>query len=449
MSRTWGFKTIHLAFFFVFLASLCEALQPFLDAPFKSPEKVYKDAMECPRGISNKTGGIVFLVHGAATTGTKTWSGSPFNEQLANSGQGYDVCWVNLPWVGLGDLQESAEYVAFGIKYFSSLSHASGNKINVIGHSQGAGANVPFWPSIQPLILNYFAIAGTFKGPVEAEPMCWLENLWGGCLPSPLQLKPNSRYMKAQNSEADEYSGSKAHVKTISIYSIYDQILQWEGKKGVIVHRPLGGKLLTLRGPPCCPSNLRSCAEKAILWDTCEGIVEDLATLKIIQAIIPSGDPISNELEKFDSGEYCKAKPKLYFLKCFISVHLFAESSCQHLGKFGLEINNLNLSLILMGRITYYTFSPIKLEGLWLKVLSRWKYILNVGKSFAIGPGRLHKIFNHYAHLRTVKEPGLQVEFEVMELMISYDYFWQSYVCERGYATDCLPPDAMFPDLRE
>jgi len=67
-----------------------------------------------------------------------------------------------------------------------------------------------------------------------------------------------------------------------------------------------------------------------------------------------------------------------------------------------------------------------------MKVLSRWKYILNVGMSFAIGPGRLHKLFNHYTHLRTVKEPGLQ-----------------SYVCERGYATDCLPPDAMFPDVRE
>jgi len=373
MTRTWGFKTIHSAFFFLVLwASLCEALQPFPDAPFKRPEKVYKDAMVCPRGIANRAGGIVFLVHGAATTGEKTWSGSPFNEQLANSGPGYDVCWVNLPWVGLGDLQESAEYVAFGIKYFSSLSHASGHKINVIGHSQGAGSNIQwaltFWPSLQPLILNYFAIAGTFKGPVEAEPMCWLENLWGGCLPSPLQLKPNSRYMKAQNSEADEYSGSKAHVKTISIYSIYDQILQWEGNKGKTSYLE-GATMLSLQSEELC-------GKGHIVGHL--GIVEDLATFKIIQAIIPSGNPISNELEKFD------------------------KSSCHHL------------------------------EGLWMKVLSRWKYILNVGMSFAIGPGRLHKLFNHYTHLRTVKEPGLQ-----------------SYVCERGYATDCLPPDAMFPDVKE
>jgi hypothetical protein len=43
--------------------------------------------------------------------------------------------------------------------------------------------------------------------------------------------------MRAQNSEADKYSGSKAHVKTISIYSIYDQVLQWEGKKGVSFHQ--------------------------------------------------------------------------------------------------------------------------------------------------------------------------------------------------------------------
>jgi len=36
------------------------------------------------------------------------------------------------------------------------------------------------------------------------------------------------------------------------------------------------------------------------------GIVEDLATFKIIQAIIPSGNPISNELEKFDSKYFSK-----------------------------------------------------------------------------------------------------------------------------------------------
>ncbi|KAH9450576.1 hypothetical protein MJO28_009998 [Puccinia striiformis f. sp. tritici] len=354
------------------LAILCGGIQSFQDAPFKRPESVYRDAMVCPRGISNKTGGIIFLVHGAATTGAKTWGEGPFNERLANYGPEYDVCWVNLPWNGLGDLQQSAEYVAYGIKHFASLSHASGNKINVIAHSQGAGANVQwaltFWPSLKPLVLNFFAIAGTFKGAMEAYPMCLVENLWGGCMPSPLQLKPNSKYMKAQNSESDEYSGANAQVKTISIFSIYDQVVQWEGSKGKASYLK-GATMLSLQSE-------KLCGKGHIVGHL--GIAEDLATLKIIQAIIPPSNPISNELDNFD------------------------KSSCRHLG------------------------------GLWLKLISRWTYVLNVGMNFAVGPARMHKLFNEFAHLRVAKEPGLQ-----------------SYVCERGYATDCLPSNATFADLRE
>ncbi|KAH9450558.1 hypothetical protein Pst134EB_018089 [Puccinia striiformis f. sp. tritici] len=307
---------------------------------------------------------------------SRTWScydgcknlGGLFNERLANYGPEYDVCWVNLPWNGLGDLQQSAEYVAYGIKHFASLSHASGNKINVIAHSQGAGANVQwaltFWPSLKPLVLNFFAIAGTFKGAMEAYPMCLVENLWGGCMPSPLQLKPNSKYMKAQNSESDEYSGANAQVKTISIFSIYDQVVQWEGTSYL-----KGATMLSLQSE-------KLCGKGHIVGHL--GIAEDLATLKIIQAIIPPSNPISNELDNFD------------------------KSSCRHLG------------------------------GLWLKLISRWTYVLNVGMNFAVGPARMHKLFNEFAHLRVAKEPGLQ-----------------SYVCERGYATDCLPSNATFADLRE
>jgi hypothetical protein len=39
--------------------------------------------------------------------------------------------------------------------------------------------------------------------------------------------------MRAQNTEVDEHSGANAQVKTISIFSIYDQVLQWEGGEGV------------------------------------------------------------------------------------------------------------------------------------------------------------------------------------------------------------------------
>lgn len=317
------------------------------DAPFTYPDQIYRQSIYCPRGIMNQTGGIILLVHGAATTGEGTWSESPFNEQLANTSPGYDVCWLNLPWKGLGDLQESAEFVAFGIKYLSSLSPASGHRINVIGHSQGGGANIQwaltFWPSIQPLVAFYFSIAGTFKGASLAALTCSIEQLWGGCLPSPLQLETKSRYMTAQNNGKDEWGGAKAHVKTISIFSSYDQVLLWEGSYGKNSYLE-GSTMVRLQSKSVCGLG-------HVVGHL--GIVEDQATFKVIQAMLQAGD-------------------------ANLGLRDFDRSSCHHL------------------------------VSLWRKVILRFPYALHVMINFITGPSRLHKIFKEYTHLRLVKEPGLQ-----------------------------------------
>lgn len=55
---------------------------------------------------------------------------------------GYDICWVDLPGHSLGNAATSAEYVAYNIKQLASKSVTG--KVFVIGHSQGAGLNIPW-----------------------------------------------------------------------------------------------------------------------------------------------------------------------------------------------------------------------------------------------------------------------------------------------------------------
>ncbi|EGG05333.1 uncharacterized protein MELLADRAFT_88002 [Melampsora larici-populina 98AG31] len=175
---------------------------------------------------------------------------------LGNKGPGFDVCWITLPFSGLADVQLSAEYIATAIPYLAKLSPATNHKINVIGHSQGGGSNtqwaLTFWPSIRPYIINYIALSATFKGSNEVKLLCKVQDGVGGCPPALLQLESTSNYVAAQNSDVDEFSGAHSHVPTTSIYSRYDEAVQWEGFGGVINSFLNGSTMIALQDERVC-----------------------------------------------------------------------------------------------------------------------------------------------------------------------------------------------------
>lgn len=158
----------------------------------------------------------------------------PYNAFLPKLG--YAICWVNFPGRSLGDLQVSAEYVAYNIGVLAKSS-ATGQVVT-IGHSQGAGLNIQwallYWPSTRKLVSRYIgehlyltrfidplmylyitALSGDFHGTVEGPIACLAQDLLrGGCLPAIIQQTVGSHMLAAQN-----VRGNQSLVPTTSIYT--------------------------------------------------------------------------------------------------------------------------------------------------------------------------------------------------------------------------------------
>ncbi|KAM0792090.1 hypothetical protein ACM66B_004794 [Microbotryomycetes sp. NB124-2] len=199
------------------------ALPP--DAPFSVPQSTVKGALTC--NIAKRKRGMVLLVHGTGSKGSESFASGPYVAVLPKLG--FDYCYIDLPQRSLVDAQISAEYVARAVKILAPQS-ATG-KVNIIGHSQGAGINpqwaVTFWPSIRSSITNYIALAPDFHGTTQGLLLC--NPLTAGvnatCNPSVWQQTFGSKYLAAQNSPKSG-SGASALVPTTSIFTLTDEIVQ-------------------------------------------------------------------------------------------------------------------------------------------------------------------------------------------------------------------------------
>lgn len=321
--------------------------QTIQDAPFSQDQSVYLNAITCPKGIQNRTGGVILLVHGTFTTGESCWGITPYNTKLYEEGPGYDVCWISLPFSGLADVQLSAEYIATAIPYLAKLSPATNYKINVIGHSQGGGSNIQwaltFWPSIKQYFINYIALSATFKGSNEVKLLCKLSSAVGGCPPALLQLESTSNYVAAQNSDADEFSGVHSHVPTTSIYSWYDEAVQWEGFGGVINSFLNGSTMIALQDEKIC-GKFHVTAHIEMLQDS--------AAYSLVLDALINGRP--TDIANFD------------------------KKNCHH------------------GRSD------------WLHLWAQRGMLLSAFWNFLFGDGRWKRIRDEFHHLRVPQEPGLQ-----------------------------------------
>src|SRR5437762_2819475 len=99
-----------------------------------------------PASFSHPAHEPVLLVHGTFATDRENWG---FNYALVLPKLGYDVCTVTLPNRSLGDIQVSSEYVVYAIEHMAA---ASGRKVDVMGHSQGAMQErwaVKWWPTVR------------------------------------------------------------------------------------------------------------------------------------------------------------------------------------------------------------------------------------------------------------------------------------------------------------
>ena len=175
----------------------------------------------------------ILLVHGTFTAGWEQyeWSYIPILAEL-----GYDVCTTTYPDRGLGDMQNSAEYVVHAVRRIHEMT---GQKVAIIGHSQGVAVPrwaIKWWPSVRNAVDDFVMMAGPNHGTVIADPIGLVGSVVGGLsgieLPigsevAPLpaafhQFSPDSEFNRATNIN-DETPGDVSYT---AIYSLFDELVQ-------------------------------------------------------------------------------------------------------------------------------------------------------------------------------------------------------------------------------
>lgn len=169
----------------------------------------------------------VLLVHGTFTNGGQqyNWTYMPLLRE-----RGFDVCHVSYPDLGLGDLQNSVEYIVHALR---KIHAESGRKVAMIGHSQGALLPrwaLKWWPSARnavedfvlqagpnhggnPVYLVYEVLAALGQPQQPATPL----------MPAALhQMTTGSNFVAALNAD-DETPGDISYT---SLYTLFDELVQ-------------------------------------------------------------------------------------------------------------------------------------------------------------------------------------------------------------------------------
>jgi hypothetical protein len=113
----------------------------------------------------------VILVPGTAIPAGTTYAHN-FAKLLASTTFA-DPLWLNIPGFTLGDIQVSAEYVAYAIHYISGIT--GGKNVSIVTWSQGSLDTqwaLKYWPSTRGLVSDHIAISGDYHGTTLAYALC-------------------------------------------------------------------------------------------------------------------------------------------------------------------------------------------------------------------------------------------------------------------------------------
>jgi len=187
---------------------------PANEPPFETPQDQLDAALVCTP-FTHPDKPPVLLVHGTFTTGYEQydWTYLPLLDE-----RGFDVCAVTYPDRGFGDQQISAEYVANALR---RIHDATGRKVAMIGHSQGAGMPrwaLKWWPSanraVEDFVLQAAPAHGTSVADQQGSPL--------GMPAAFYQFKTTSNFIAALNRD-DETPGQVSYT---SLYTLFDELVQ-------------------------------------------------------------------------------------------------------------------------------------------------------------------------------------------------------------------------------
>ena len=185
------------------------------DPPITVPRGALEAALQCPRTLTHPRHEPVLLVHGTGLNADESWA---WNYELALPPSGFDWCAVTLPDRALGDIQVSAEYVAWAVEHMYSLAH---RKVAIITHSQGGMEGrwaLRWWTRARADTADLIDLASPNHG-IYASDACAAS---GNCWPAVWQMASGSHFLTALNS-VSEAPGSVAYTQ---IYSQTDELVE-------------------------------------------------------------------------------------------------------------------------------------------------------------------------------------------------------------------------------
>jgi triacylglycerol lipase len=171
-------------------------------------------AFHCTGDITNSPSEPIMLSAGTLSTGTSLYG---FLKRAFDA-YGHPVCWVDYPDLTTADVQDSVQYLVYGIRQMAGVA----GPVSVYGISQGAllpRVALTYWPELQRKVTDVIAVAGPQHG-TTVDLGC---SIASPCPPAFWQQEAGSNFLTALNRQPNETPGKTSWT---TVRTLDDQIVQ-------------------------------------------------------------------------------------------------------------------------------------------------------------------------------------------------------------------------------
>jgi len=190
--------------------------RPFSSAlcPADAPAPDFSAGYRCYGDLSSNAKPPILLIPGTTLTPETNFSWNWFRA-LDALGRAY--CTITIGDHGMNDVQDSAEYVAYGIR--ETYRRGGKRRIQVLGCSQGGMISrwaFKYWPDTRSMVEDLVGWAPSNHGTVVARGVCVPE-----CAPSIWQQSDDARFIAALNNGQETYP----EIDYTVIYTYADEMV--------------------------------------------------------------------------------------------------------------------------------------------------------------------------------------------------------------------------------
>jgi len=199
------------------LACLTFAAPAAAGPPLKIDKAKLEAAFHCTEGVTNASSEPIMLSTDTLGTGTGLYGGL----KGALDAYGHPVCYVDYPDLTTADVQDSVQYLVYGVRRMARLAERPGA---VYGISQGAllpRIALTYWPGLQRKLTDVIALAGPQHGTTADLGLGCSSG--SPCAPALWQQLAGSNFLKALNRQPDESPGKTSWT---TVRTLDDQIVQ-------------------------------------------------------------------------------------------------------------------------------------------------------------------------------------------------------------------------------